>query len=70
MSVKTFPCPQYKHAIYLLLNKHSTSKSMVQEDEIERYIYFNANHVCDEIYEACPKLSGHGFSYYDCRIAL
>lgn len=43
---------------------------MVQEDEIERYIYFDANHVRDEIYEACPEFSGHGFSYYECRIAL
>ena len=48
----------------------STSKSMVQEDEIERYVCFNANYVRDEICEACAELAGHGFSYYECQIVL
>ena len=38
--------------------------------DFEKYVRSSANHVRDEIYEACAELSGHGFSYHECQIAL
>ena len=37
---------------------------------MNKFVCHSSNKVCDDIYEACTEMSGYGFSYYECQIAL
>ena len=46
----------------------NTSKKTAEN--LNKFVRHSSNKVRDDIYEACTEMSGYGFSYYECQIAL
>ena len=45
-----------------------TSKKTAEN--LNKFVRHSSDKVRDDIYEACAEMSGYGFSYYECQIAL
>lgn len=50
------------------LETPNTSKKTAEN--LNKFVRHSSNKVRDDIYEACAEMSGYGFSYYECQIAL
>ena len=50
------------------LETPNTSKKTAEN--LNKFVRHSSNKVRDDIYKACAEMSGYGFSYYECQIAL
>ena len=64
------PCRVQKAEHKRVVETDASLRANITKDAFEKYVRTSAYHVRDEIYEVCAELTGHGFSYHECQIAL